>query len=64
VVPALDQGEVFPEAVLARRLVKKGGKAIPQAKIKWANLPEEAATWEDWYVLLKRFPGFHAGGPA
>jgi hypothetical protein len=64
VVPALDQGEVFPEAILARRLVKKGGKAIPQAKIKWANLPEEAATWEDWYVLLKRFPGFHAGGPA
>jgi hypothetical protein len=54
----------MPETVLMRRLVKKGGKAVPQAKIKWKNLPEEAATWEDWYVLLKRFPTFLAGGPA
>jgi hypothetical protein len=64
VVAALDKGELMPETVLMRRLVKKGGKAVPQAKIKWKNLPEEAATWEDWYVLLKRFPTFLAGGPA
>jgi hypothetical protein len=64
VVAALDKGELMPETVLMRRLVKKGGKVVPQAKIKWKNLPEDAATWEDWYVLLKRFLAFLAGGPA
>lgn len=46
-----------------RRLVKKGGKAIPQALIKWMGLPDEAATREDWYVLQARFPGCLTRGP-
>lgn len=50
-VTALDDKEVMPEQVLQRRLVKRGGKAIHQALIKWTNLPGEATTWEDWYVL-------------
>jgi hypothetical protein len=63
VVPTLDKGEVILEGVLARQPVKKGRKVIPHAKIKWAHLPEEATTCEDWYVLLKRFVEFHVGGP-
>lgn len=60
----LDQEELKPEAILDRRLVKKGSKAVPQVLIKWMNLPREAATWEDWNVLQQRFPGTLAGGPA
>jgi hypothetical protein len=44
--------------------VKKGGKAVPQVLVKWTGLPQEAATWEDWYVLQARFPSCLAGGPA
>jgi hypothetical protein len=63
-VAPLHTKDIVPETVLQRRLVKKGGKAVPQALIKWTHLPAEAATWEDWYVLQARFPSFLAGGPA
>jgi hypothetical protein len=39
-VAVLDKGEITLEVALERRLVKKGGKAIPQARIKWKHLPE------------------------
>jgi len=63
-VAELDASNLLPEEVLERRLVKKGGKAIPQALVKWSTLPPSMATWEDWYVLQRRFPDQLAGGPA
>ena len=63
-VAELDASNLLPEEVLERRLVKKGGKAIPQALVKWSTLPTSMATWEDWYVLQRRFPDQLAGGPA
>jgi hypothetical protein len=42
--------------------VKKGGKAVPQVLVKWTGLPQEAATWEDWYVLLRTMCGSRTGG--
>jgi hypothetical protein len=59
----LTKEKIYPKEVLQRRLVKKGNKVLPQALIKWTSLPPEAATWEDWYVLQKHFPGVFAGGP-
>jgi hypothetical protein len=53
-----------PEAVLERRLVKKGNVAVPQVKVKWMNLSVSAATWEDMYVLRQRFPNALAWGQA
>jgi hypothetical protein len=53
-----------PEAILGRRLVKKGNHAIPQIKVKWSNLPETAATWEDYNVLKHRFPSSLLWGQA
>uniref|UniRef100_A0A0A9HGB9 Chromo domain-containing protein n=1 Tax=Arundo donax TaxID=35708 RepID=A0A0A9HGB9_ARUDO len=43
-----------------RRLVKKGNNAI----LKWKSLPWESATWEDLYVVCKRFPDALAWGQA
>jgi len=63
-VAELDAHNLQPEGVLERRLVKKGGKAIPQALFKWSTLPASMATWEDWYVLQNQFPEILAGGPA
>ena len=51
-----------PEAILDRKLTprKQGAVSAPivQWKVKWTNLPEEAATWEDSTFIQKVFPSF------
>ena len=49
---------VEPTAVLDRRLVKKGGKAVVQVKIQWMNMSAKEATWEDYDQMLQQFPNF------
>jgi hypothetical protein len=51
----LEATATMPEAVIDRRLVKKGNSAIPQVKVKWTGLPT-ATTWEDYFVVKQRFP--------
>jgi hypothetical protein len=53
---------VVPLEILDRRLVKKGNKAVPQVLIRWSNIPQESATWEDYYVLRQKFPDAGAWG--
>lgn len=52
-----DKGE--PESILERKMVKRGRVATTKVLVKWKNLPEELATWEFYYDLLKKFPSFH-----
>src|SRR6185312_16422253 len=56
--------DLAPEAVIARRLVKKGNRAIPQVLVKWTHLPSTSATWEYLYVVRSRFPSSLAWGQA
>lgn len=35
------------EKTLDRRMIQRGAEAVKQVKIKWTNLPEAMATWED-----------------
>jgi hypothetical protein len=63
-LPLLDSTDTAPEKILDRRMVKKGNAALPQMLIKWKNLPEDAATWEDWNTLKSRFPEVLAWGQA
>jgi hypothetical protein len=44
--------------------VKKGNSAIPQVRVKWHGLSEEATSWEDWNVLVKKFPAVTSCGQA
>ena len=60
----LSATELESESVLDRRLVKKGNRAIPQVLVKWANIPQASATWEDLYVVMHRFPTCLAWGQA
>jgi hypothetical protein len=55
---------LLPELILKRRLVKKGNAAMPKVRVKWQGLPEEAFTWDDWYVLLHQFPMVSSCGQA
>jgi hypothetical protein len=47
----LEKDHVEPEAIVHRRLVKKGNHAIVQLCIKWTNLLDDVHTWEDEHVL-------------
>uniref|UniRef100_M1BG77 1-aminocyclopropane-1-carboxylate oxidase homolog n=1 Tax=Solanum tuberosum TaxID=4113 RepID=M1BG77_SOLTU len=47
-----------PEAILQRRMVKKGNKAVTQVLVKWKDLSADAATWEYSNILKTRFPSF------
>ena len=58
----LSKQGVVPLEILDRRLVKKGNKAVSQVLIRWSNIPQESATWEDYYVLRQKFPDAGAWG--
>jgi len=60
----LDALDTVPEQVLDRGMLKKGNAAVIQVLIKWTHLPSDAATWEDWDVLVARFPAMLAWGQA
>lgn len=60
----LSKTGIFPEAVLDRRMVRKGNQAVPQVLIQWSGVPVQAATWEDYYVVRNRFPSALAWGQA
>jgi hypothetical protein len=63
-LPSLDLVNARPDRILDRRMVKKGNSAIVQVLIQWSQLPEDAATWEDWEVITKKFPVILAWGQA
>lgn len=36
---------MWPEEILDRRLVKKGGRAVPQVLLRWSNLNRDSTTF-------------------
>jgi hypothetical protein len=60
--PALDISEIVLDKILDRRLVRKGNVVVTQVLIQWSGLPEASVTWEDYYILQKRFPSSSAWG--
>jgi hypothetical protein len=64
VILSLDVANVSPEHILERCLLKKGNVAVTQVLVKWSNLSESSATWEDFNVLRQRFPSTPAYGQA
>ena len=59
--PACDDGGLFsvePQAVLDRRMQKKGNKAVVYVLIQWANGNVADATQEPVDDILKRFLHF------
>jgi hypothetical protein len=47
-----------PKSLLNRRLIPQNNEHVVQWLIKWANLPEEPATWEDADFIRTIFPDF------
>ena len=58
-VPDMDEAGLLaaePVAVLARRLGKKGNKAVVYLLIQWSNKPKEEATWELYSEIAAKYP--------
>lgn len=55
-----DSVMVVPETVLQTRVVERGGQQILQGLIKWQNMPEDEATWEDQAFILSQFLEFQS----
>lgn len=60
----LEAVATVPLEIIEHRMVKKGNTAIPQVKLQWKGLPSTATSWEDYYVIKKRFPSAPARGQA
>lgn len=56
-------GEVLaqPIVVLGKIIIPKDNKVVVEILVQWANLPQEAATWEEYHVT-KQFPSFDPWG--
>jgi Chromo (CHRromatin Organisation MOdifier) domain len=52
------QLHIYPATILDLRAVKCNNMAIPQLLIKWTNLPEDDASWEDYGVIAQYYPQF------
>ena len=48
-----------PVAILARKLGKKGNKAVVYLLVQWSNKPKEEATWELYTNIEAKFPSFN-----
>jgi hypothetical protein len=55
-IPQLGITELIPEQILDRHLVKKGNETVTQILLQWSNLLVNSTSWEDYYVLQKKFP--------
>jgi hypothetical protein len=52
------------EAILNRRLVKRGRTTTSQVLVRWTGLPDELAKWENLHQLRHHFPEAPAWGQA
>lgn len=47
---------VEPEELLGVRPTVQGQTSELEMLLKWKNLPDYEATWEDYYMIQKQFP--------
>jgi hypothetical protein len=50
------QMQIVPIAILDRKLMKKGNRAVTAVLVQWSNLYPKNTTWEDHGDLQKQFP--------
>jgi hypothetical protein len=48
-----------PESILKTRTILKGPLLVPQVLVKWQNLDDTLATWEDKIEMLHNYPNFN-----
>jgi Chromo (CHRromatin Organisation MOdifier) domain len=56
VIGPKDNWRIEPVAILDKRVYKKNNQVAVKVLIKWSNLDEEEATWEDYENSRNQFP--------
>lgn len=51
---------IQPEAIVQRKMVMVNNAVGVKVLVKWANLGDDAATWEDWGYIRSQFSTFVA----
>ena len=51
--------QVEPKVVLDIRKKPTSSPGDFEVLLKWKNLPDFEATWEDYYTIQHQFPNFH-----
>ncbi|KAJ4802427.1 polyprotein [Rhynchospora pubera] len=52
--------KVEPVEVVDRKIVNRNGTPVAQILVRWSNLPDDSATWEDYLFIKRKFPEFVA----
>jgi hypothetical protein len=60
-VSLLDVSAVQPVRILEDRLVRRGGKQVPQLRVEWSGLPP---SWEPLFTIVNAYPHSPAWGQA
>jgi hypothetical protein len=63
-LPDPDNMLQISERVLQTRMHQRGHRSVQQLLIKWSDLDDELATWEDAKAIKERFPAAPAWGQA
>jgi hypothetical protein len=51
--------KVHPQAILDKKITKKGNKVATMVLIQWTNLFKEDTTWKELDELIKQFSTFN-----
>jgi hypothetical protein len=52
------------QQVLGTQMVTRGTSQVAQVRVRWSELPEDLATWEDYTAMKQAFPQAPAWGQA
>jgi hypothetical protein len=63
-LPAIASQFRIPQQVLGSRLITRGANQVAQVRVRWSELPDDLATWEDYVALKQAFPQAPAWGQA
>ncbi|WVZ91209.1 hypothetical protein U9M48_037412 [Paspalum notatum var. saurae] len=55
-LPDADLSMQIPIQVLQHRVITRGDDVITQGLVRWSDMPDDLATWEDLEPLQQRFP--------
>jgi hypothetical protein len=54
-LPAIASQFRIPQQVLGSRLITRGANQVAQVRVRWSELPDDLATWEDYVALKQAF---------
>jgi hypothetical protein len=55
---------VQPKSISGERMIRRGGKQVPEIKVQWQGSPSSCDSWEPVYAIVNAYPASPAWGQA